>query len=399
MKYFTLLFFLKIATMKKLFKILFSIILVIALIIDLLQIPTPIYSLPEPTPFSGTEFHNPYAKLDSTVKFVKVNLHAHQSRKGAPLEMMYDYQEGEFDSLYSEAGYHLALITDHQYINPLSPVSAYEHGYNLQNFHINSFKTTEMWGVDIPFMLNARSQMQWQINQLKKRAQYLSLNHPSRLRMGFTPDHISTLRGYDFIEMDCIGGNAPWDIALSSGYYPMLTATDDSHYPDPRKRFQGRYTMVTLDEQGEIWQGLKDGMSYGVELHSGEPPRGKCSEPTLLSVKLKGDTLLVAMKEAVDSVLFIGQGGAVMQSSKAMQYIVQHSDTYIRTELFLSNGMVVWLNPIARVSALNEHPEVDVSYLLTALNIIWRLILAIVILKILKWLWRRKRTRMFYTAY
>ncbi len=384
---------------KKFFRIILTVISVALILISAMQLFTPIYDFPEPKPFSGSKFHNPYSSLDSTTHFVKVNLHAHQSREGAPLESMYDYRDGEFDSLYSAAGYHLALITDHQYINPASPVRAYEHGYNLQNFHINAFNAEEVWGIDIPFMLNARSQMQWQVNELKEQAEYISINHPSRLRAGFEPEDLSTLRGYDFIEMDHRGGGGPWDIVLSSGYYPMLTATDDSHYPDPNRRFQGRYTMVALDSDGDIWEPLEDGLSYGVELISSDAPRGKGSEPTLRSVTLRGDTLSIDIVEPVRSALFIGQGGVVKQNSESLSYIVQPSDTYIRAELTLENGMVVWLNPIARESALEDYQEAEVNYLFTSLSVLYRLLAIVIFIQFIRRIWKRKKKRGYYTAY
>ncbi len=331
----------------------------------------------EDRPIYGEKLHNPYANLDSAdfaKNFRKTNLHAHQSKEGMPLEVMYNYADGEFENEYAQLGYHMALISDHQYINPLSDASAYEHGINLANYHINSFGVSEVSWFDLPIMLRPRNQMQFFVNHLRDNAKLLSVNHPSRLRMFHTPKHLSTLSGYDLLEMDRRGGNAPWDYALSAGYYPMLSATDDSHYPRSEKINLGsRYTMVALGDdvsENNLIERLKKGESYGVELR-GDSPAGVGTEPKINAVRVEDLTLLVESPHKVDSVLFIGQDGvvkSVVRCCTEARYNFDDDDTYIRAELYFPRGVLVWLNPVARESALEPMPKTEVNWLVTIVN-------------------------------
>ncbi len=346
---------------RKIFRVILKVVLTLFALICTMQVFIPKYDFVHGVPFHGDSIYNPYWDVDFSRPFVKGNFHAHESKEGAPLENMYDYADGEFNRKYDSAGYAVAMITDHQYINPECPYPAYEHGYNLHNYHINSFGAREVWGIDIPFVFCEADFMQWQINELSRRAEIISINHPSRLRMGFSVDKLSKLSGYDLIEMDARGGGNPWDIVLSAGRYPMLSATDDSHFPDSLKRtFQNRYTMVSLSDnftESEIWDALKGGKTYGVGLAVGRTPRGKGTEPRLEGVEVKNDTLFVAISDAVDSILFIGQNGKVLGNIKDKNqayYIIKENDTYVRTEIMLKNGATVWLNPVARISALDE---------------------------------------------
>lgn len=380
------------------FKGIFKLVLVLCVILFATQTYAPIYNFPAARPFYGDSIYNPYHDVDFSKEFLKANLHGHASKDGAPFEKMFDYTPGQYSRIYDSAGYDIALITDHQFINPESPVRSYEHGYNANNCHINSYGATEVWRGDIPLMLMGKHQMQWQIDKLKERSDIVAINHPSRFRMGMKASDMTLLTGYDLIEMDAKGGGNPYDIVLSTGRYPMMTANDDSHFPDSlwnRQRFQNRYTMIALDKvhtEEELYSALTSGNAYGVQIVAGRTPRGKGTEPIIERISMSGDTLSVAIKDAVDSILFIGQGGKVklsVKSSSEAQYIFTPEDTYIRTEFHLKNGATVWTNPVARLSALDPFDAPTINWLLSILNsTVWALL---TILTIRYGFFRRKR--------
>ncbi len=381
--------------MKTFFRVLCRVIFWVLIIITLFQGASPIYDFPQSKPFSGAQLYNPYQTIDSlgfAQDFKKTNIHAHESRKGMPFEYMHDYKEGEFAAIYKDAGYEYALVSDHQYINPISPVEAYEHGINLNNFHINSYGTDDVWWFDFPLMFRKESQMQWQIDKLRKRdATMISINHPYRWRWGLGEDKIVNLRGYDVVEV-ARGGERAWDNALSAGNYVMLSATDDSHFPDSiNATLQIRYSMTAAKNASELVGAIKDGKSYGVELMRGKSPRGAGTEPKFHSVKLFGDTLSIKSPERVDSIVFVGQGGEVMQRGTGAEYIFKESDTYIRATLYLSNGMVVWLNPVARISALQWVEPAVVNWWKTVLNWVAVFVIALLLYIIMRKTTRRKR--------
>ncbi len=357
-------------------------VLLLGLAIGLSQLLAPVYDFLPGTPFYGDTLHNPYAGLDSAdfaTRLKKVNLHAHQSPGRTILEPMHHYSPGEFESLYHSMGYDIAMITDHQWVNPLSPILGYEHGMNLSNFHLGVLGTDSVEWRNILLLLRPRSQMQWLVNRLAGQGEVLVLNHPSRLQFGSKRQHLSTLGGYDLIENDHTGPRGTWDIVLSAGHYPMVVSADDSHYPEFQGRFMNRYSMVLADSlEGPegVLQALKRGHAYGVRLPWGkETKRGAGTEPRLRGQHLLGDTMVVSFVDAVDSLHFIGQNGALKKRvlGNHGRYVFTPQDTYIRVEAHLSNGSFVYLNPIARSSALLPGEQLwRVNTPLTILNwLLW----------------------------
>ncbi len=382
--------------MRRLTKIIAAFICFLLLIAVALQGVTPVYDFAPPAPFSGQGWHNPYSGMDSAYfskNFKKANLHAHESKEGAPYESMYDYSEGEFAKLYGDAGYDFALITDHQHINPSSPAPAYEHGMNVNNYHINVFGATDVWWFDIPVMLRPASQMQWQIGLLKDDGVLLSLNHPHRLRWGFEAEDISLLSGYGLIEV-VVGATAPWDSVLSAGRYIMLSSTDDSHYPNNDIRdFQNRYTAVAASTPEGLWGALKAGRSYAVQHREPKTEVGKEDVPLLERVEVSGDTLFVEAHQEVDSIRYVGQGGEV-KARGGSHYVLTQSDTYIRPEIYLSDGKILLLNPVARISDLEPVPEPQIDWVFTILNSLFMLVIcAIIFIMIVRLLRHRRRPK------
>lgn len=359
--------------LKKIFRIVGGVVLSLCGVVVLMQVFSPVYNLQVGEGFSGQGVWNPYAGVDSVVfadGFRKGNFHAHESRRGMPLESMYSYSPGEFLSLYDSMGYDVVVVSDHQYVNPVSFFWAYEHGINLNNFHVGVWgDSVDVEWFDFPLMFSAGSQMQRMFNILGGDGIVLVLNHPYGLRNGVSAEDLRGVRGYDLIEMgggERYGGYAPWDVPLSEGYYPRLLNTDDSHYPDSLGHsFQNHYTMVLCDPQGggeggeggeggaeSVKRGLLSGLSYGVDITVGVSPRGRGTEPRFRRVEMLGDTLVVDAVGEVDTIVFIGQGGKVLRGGEGeggeWRYVLRGEDTYVRAEVYWSNGMRVWLNPVVR---------------------------------------------------
>ena len=383
----------------KIFKVLTAVPLLILAIVTATQVVAPIYDFEETSPFDGDEVINPYRGLDSVdfaSSFRKTNIHAHQSKEGMPFEDMHDYEDGEFERWYQELGYDIALISDHQYINPRSAIRVYEHGINFDNFHINCYNPNQVSGFDFPVMLLQRSQMQWMIDYLRNDgAQLISLNHPDRYALGFSIAKLDKLRGYDLIEMGDTGGgeDSPWDHVLSAGFCPMLSATDDSHFPMRQFGKMGsRYAMVALGDdlsQENLFSTLKRGASYGVQM-GGTGKRGRQTEPRFKNIDMQGDSIIIEMAQEFDKVIFIGQGGVqkkvVEGRDSVAWYKMQADDTYIRAEIYLPTQQMVWLNPFARTTPNDAEPLHSVNYTLTALNILlWSLLTLILLYTMICW--------------
>lgn len=383
----------------KIFKIVAILPLLVAAIITATQGITPIYNFKDTEPFSGNEVVNPYRGLDSAdfaSSFRKVNIHAHQSKEGIPFEDMHDYKDGEFEKLYQELGYDIALISDHQYINPRSPIKVYEHGINLANFHLNCFGVDYASSFNIPIMLIQRSQMQNIIDRMRDNgAKLISLNHPDRYYFGFDFKKLDILRGYDVIEMGDTGGggDSPWDYVLSAGFCPMLSATDDSHFPmSDCDKMGSRYTMVALGDdlsEDNLYSTLKRGASYGVQIGV-NGKRSPGTEPRFKHIDMRGDSIIIELTQEFKKVIFIGQGGVQKKVVKGRDsiawYKMQPDDTYIRAEILLPTQQLVWLNPFARTTPSDAAPLHSVNYLLTIINtLMWSLLTLTLLGIIVRW--------------
>lgn len=388
--------------MKKIAKFFAAVLLGAVALLVLMQGITPVYDFPDPRPFSGDSLHNPYAGLDSSAfaaGFRKINTHAHQTMVNGMVEFP-EYTIDEFKKEYRDAGYSLALISDHQYLNANSPVPIYEHGVNFSNYHIQCYGAESVWWVDFPLMVRPRHQMYWFMSQLEGELPLIAVNHPSRLRMGAQPKHLTTLKGYNLLEMDHHGAKGPWDYALSAGYYSTLIATDDAHNRDSLgHRFQNRYTMAAIGDNlsaKNLYATLKQGQSYGVELQPGKSPRGAGTEPKIQNITLKGDTLTISVVDTASSIIFIGQNGEIRGEAvdtTTASYVITLDDTYIRTEVNLPNGMIVWLNPVARISALTPMVDATINVWLTILNsVLWVVLFGVVVWLIFR-LYRRRPRR------
>lgn len=379
--------------MKKIGKFFAAILIGACAIILLMQGLTPVYDFAPARPFSGDTLHNPYAGMDSVNfagDFRKINTHAHQTMVNGLVEFP-EYTIDEFKKEYRDAGYSIAVISDHQYLNKNSPIPIYEHGVNFMNYHIQCYGAQSVWWIDFPVMLRPRHQMYWFMDQLKGTLPLIAFNHPSRLRMGANENHVKVVKGYDLMEMDHHGSRGPWDAALSEGHYSTMIATDDGHNRDSlTHRFQNRYTMAAIGDNlsaNNLYATLKQGQSYGVELLVGTSPRGAGTEPKLKNIKVLDDTLIVELLEPA-KFLFFGQEGKIVAEAvdtTAASYIFTPEDTYIRTEITLDNGMTIWLNPVARISALDPMEDATIIVWATVLNsLLWTVLSLIVVWSIFR---------------
>lgn len=392
---------------RKILKVLATVILSVLCLTSVMQAFTVIYDFPPTAPFEGDSIINPYREVDS-LNWRKANFHAHQRWFFGATSA--GYSEEEFINAYREQKYDIIGLSDHQYINPYGHFPTYEHGWGVNNFHILMLGARDRSWFDYPMMWMPKHQMQYQFDKFAKQAKLTVLNHPYRLRHA-SREAYREIRGYDLMEMNSMMNAESWDMALSSGIHSYLIADDDAHTSDDRESsFQRCYTMVNTKslQEDDILEALKAGRAYGVAISTerNTAPRPHDSLPTITSIGLQGaDTMFVRFSLMADSVRFIGQNGAVVASvlaSDSAECVIRPEDSYVRVMAYFPRGTQLWTNPLCRVNPGEviecESPQTNILF--TVLNSISWSVLSILIL-VLIWIMNKnsKKKRKFNRRY
>ncbi len=287
---------------------------------------------------------------------VKGNFHAHtKSYKGLTFgvnteqEMIDAYKARGYDVI-GLSNYH--KISDYLKDDPLY-IPIYEHGINLFKVHnlVLGSKTVALPGFPIHFSLHQTQQM------LERTGNIGSLNvlaHPTMSRL--PASGMSKLTGYNLMEVGNTLGMSleHWDSALSAGRPVWILSNDDTHGLLIEPTFVKWNIMYPKEANAaSTIEALRRGSHYGVEAY-----REGCENYDLVECKIRNDTLVVKMSQAVNRIYMKGQNGEMRAQnarSDQLTYALQASDTYVRTEIYMEN-CVYYLNPIVRQSASDGVP-------------------------------------------
>ncbi len=315
--------------------------------VALLQGVAPVYRFPDPKPFAGSHFYNPYAGADG--RWLTANFHAH-SRAWAGLTTG-KWSATAVRNRYRQMGYSVAAVSDYQYLVPApvgdpSFIPVYEHGYNVPKTHQLVIGARHVvWG-DFVFW-QTRNHKQLVINELKSSAELVAIAHPE-LRGGYSAEDLKYLTNYDLMEIASHYGIAvpDWDVALSNGHPVWAIGDDDSHDVSDSSQTGATWTMVGSDvcDSGAVIRALRAGRAYVVKGHDGR------SGVTLQSVAMHGDTMVVRTSRPVESIDFIGAGGRRLATSReaaGAAYVFTADDPYVRAVLRTSDN-TLYLNPVVR---------------------------------------------------
>jgi hypothetical protein len=308
----------------------------------------PWYRFPDPAPFAGAEWLNPYADAGTT--WQRANLHAH-GRAWSGITNGTQPDE-EIARRYRALGYDVPGVSDYQRIASLhdqQTVPLYEHGFNIGKHHQIAIGAHAVSWFDFPLWQGAMQQ-QYVIDRVKHSADLVALAHPNS-RYAYSSDDLQQLTGYDLLEVV----NGPftaedsWDAALSSGRPVWGVANDDTHDLTDVRRLAAGWNMIAAAsaDTAAIVQALKAGRSYAV-LRTGAIDSSLVT--TLSKVDVSGSTLSVRCTGAPSTITFIGQNGAVRRVVKdvlAAEYALAANDTYVRT-VIETPQTVLFLNPVLR---------------------------------------------------
>jgi hypothetical protein len=325
------------------------------------------YIFPEPKPFSGASWYNPYSGMDST-QWRRTNLHMHSHAWGGLTNGSNNSNHKVWD-LYRKMGYESIGISNYQYIDTLYAhqpyyIPVYEHGYGIFKNHQLSIGARKVIWYDLPFGQNLHHK-QYVLNRLKKHTELLSINHPAFFK-GYKAEDFKYLGNYDLIEaLNGYRNSIPhWDSALSAGKPAFLMANDDMHdLSDPGEMARRTIVVNAPDNHREnILASLQSGKSYGVEikLPMDETYESKMARfdtlPALISHAIINDTLKFTLSSRFSEVRFYGQHGKLLHrvgKSTHAEYVLQPNDTYVRAEVLYPTpndmeGIVLFLNPVIR---------------------------------------------------
>jgi hypothetical protein len=308
----------------------------------------PRYRFPEPAPFSGPVWLNPYAGVGPT--WQRANLHAHgRAWNGFTNGKQTD---DEIVHRYRELGYDVPGISDYQRISPTGDPAAvplYEHGYNIGKHHQLAIGARRVAWFDFP-LWQSLSQQQYVIDRVKQSAALVALAHPNS-RYAYTTEDLSRLTGFDLIEV--VNGpftaEESWDAVLSAGHPVWGVANDDTHDLQDPRRTAAAWNMIAAptSNAADIVAALKKGQSYSVSRTGALESIGLT---TLASVELTGRTLSVVCAGAPSTFTFIGQGGVkrkTVKTAQSAQYALTDADTYVRV-VIEAPQTVLYLNPVIR---------------------------------------------------
>lgn len=345
-----------------LLKALLLFIILLILIFTLKYLTAPYYIFPEPQPFSGEQFFNPYEGIDSN-HWRKGNFQIQSQAWGGVTDGRKNTNEA-IDSIYGLLEYDIIATSDYQKINKHGEdrdtyIPVYEHGYGIyKNHHVMIGADRVVWK-DYPF-IHTLHHKQHMMNTLRPTCELIFIAHP-RYAGGWVPDDMTWITNYDGIEvLNGFRVSLPhWDAALSSGKNMRILADDDAHDISNINEVGNYATLIysPVLHGDSIVSAMKAGRAFGASIYRvwGEPMDEKIEKainlPKLSKVEMKGDTLTVAVNKMSTKFRFIGQGGKVLDSvlnTMEARYVISENDTYVRTEIMFPNFTAYYLNPVIR---------------------------------------------------
>jgi len=354
-------------TLKLILKVIGIVFLVLLLIFLFNYLIAEKYIFPEPAPFSGKYWYNPYQDMD-TMNWRRTNLHMHSHAWGGITNGSGNHSH-EVWELYRRLGYESIGISNYQFIdtsfsNEPYYIPVYEHGYGIFKSHQLCLGARKVLWYDLPFGQNVHHK-QYILNLLKKNCETISINHPAFFG-GYQTNDFKYLTNYDLIEaLNGYRNSIPyWDTALSAGKPAFLMANDDMHDIDSPGEVSRRFMVVNSpnNHRNNILESLRKGNAYGVHIlmPQDETFEGKLARfdtlPEVNSVAIHNDTLSIALSTRAREIRFFGQHGKLLSKtafSAKGSYLLQDDDTYVRAVVLYSTpndpeGITLYLNPLLR---------------------------------------------------
>jgi len=331
---------------------------------------SPVYNYPDPAPFSGKNYYNPYSDIQSLVPY-KGNFHCHSNSWGLLTDGRSENNSPEkILKEYAFYGYDITGISDYMSINPYSSVPEYEHGMGVKKTHQVIIGAESVLWID--FMLpHKTNHKQFILNILKDSNNVVMLSHPS-WNNAYQPEDVKNLRNFDCMEILSTNREsvALWDTALSAGRPVFMMMNDDGHNavnPDVTGRI---FNLIYAKDKttASVIDALKNGRNAGYEipLSSITVQQKKYHDELvkLNSVNIVNDTLTIVFSDSLKTLRLKGQGGVLLAKKDSVSRIIHpidEFDSYIRCEAEMYNGTRIFLNPIIKTDQISNAGEPEVN--------------------------------------
>ena len=391
--------------MKKVVKYLLYLFLAFVAFLFAMNIFVPVYVFDEPVPFHGDYLLNPYQDIDSTY-WKCCNFHGHTRQYGGVTNGR-NNGNAVYDSMYRLFGYDHVGISDYNKVNGYEDgrdpgfIPGYEHGYNVWKTHQVCLGTKKVRRIDY-FFYQTLSHKQHMLNRLSKQNRVVAVAHPSFVDGSYNVRDMKYLSNYQLLEV--LNGfiNSPehWDMALSNGHLVYLIADDDTHDVLKVNDIALRITYLNAkdNDADQLYDALLSGKAVGIDFKldreeemNHKVERFKRDIPYLNSAKLNGGRFTVSVTKPISIAEFVGQDGRLLSdvhcyrsdSTFAVSYNIQPTDTYVRTVLTFHDGTKMWLNPVTRHEnqTITKQRLDHISYFWTAA--LWGIYIGLILLILL----------------
>lgn len=322
--------------------------IVLAVLLTLPYARGPVYDFPDPAPFSGVAFFNPYEDLRG--QWQRANFHAHGRAWGG---LTSGRQPSESVArAYRAIGYSVPGVSNYHRIaafDGVPTIPLYEHGYNIGKHHQIAIGAHRVDWFDFP-LWQSLSHQQFVIDRVAQTADLVALAHPPS-RDAYSEDDLQWLTDYQLLEV--VNGphrsEVPWDAALSSGHAVWALANDDSHDLNDPRRTAMAWNMLDAPSAstGDVVDALRAGRAYAVMRTN---VTASAIETVLADVQFADGTLRVTCAGEPSTFSFVGQNGVVrhaVPNAMSAEYSFGADDTYIRT-VIRSPRTTMYLNPVFR---------------------------------------------------
>jgi len=324
----------------------------------------PVYQFSGPVPFSGKKIYNPYTNMRSS-DWKKYNFQV-QSKAWMGITSGRDNTNTLIDSIYHQLGYDHVATSDYQKINSYQSeqpayIPTYEHGYNAFKTHQVCIGAKKVLWTDL-ILWQSLSMKQWIIDLLQKDSRFVVLAHPL-LRNGYTINDMKYLTNYQGIEVlnNLRVSLEHWDEALGSGQIAWIISNDDAHDVRNSNEVGRRFTLINSPSTNneDIMAALEKGNAIGVDFYriSDEPMEEKIIRsrilPSLISVEVSHDSLIVTIDSLAKEIRFVGHGGKLLKTvhhTNLAFFVIPITEPYVRTEIEFDSHSIFYLNPMIRYS-------------------------------------------------
>lgn len=369
----------------------------------------PIYDFPEPKPFSGTHFYNPYQNSDSSAWF-KGNFHAHANPYGILTDGRKNTSKAIFQR-YDSLNYKSFSITNYMHIDSFNSkssnyIAAYEHGYSPVKYHQLVLGAKQMFYFDYP-LFQWSSNKQYIIDRVRQNSDLVAIAHPEFMS-AYSLTDATKLCSYDMIEVmnQRKYSFGFWDAALSSGRAVWILANDDTHDLDDPADYGMQATLINAPSQkkNDVLNALKSGQTMGyAPVNSPEfghqlKVQHKDAFPRLLSFEVsKQGEISGRFSKSIKEYHVYAQNGEEVayvytehHDNREIQAKFEEQHQYLRFKINFEDADLLYLNPVVRYdgAALPEH-QATINIWKT---VVWRgLAWALIFTSLILWFKRRKK--------